>query len=76
MSSFDRLFCNDNARLFTENKYLISVTYDCLRGANMKLDTYFGEIKFHFLVGIYVLLEMGIRKKGSHFHRLQSRCSR
>ena len=59
MSSFDRLFCNDSARLFTENKYLISVSYDYLRGTNMKLDTYLREIKFHFLVGNYVLLEIG-----------------
>jgi hypothetical protein len=61
MNSFNKVFCNDNARRFLENRCLISVTYNCLRETNMKLDTYLGEIKFHFLVGIYVVLEIGMR---------------
>jgi hypothetical protein len=63
MNSFNKLFCNDNARRFMQNRHLISATYNCLRETNIKLDTYLGEIKFHFLVGIYVLLEIGIRQK-------------
>ena len=68
MNSFDELFCNDNARRFAGNNYLISVTYNCLRGIDMNLDTYFWEIKFHFLVGIYVVVEKGTRWKGAHLH--------
>jgi hypothetical protein len=39
----------------------------------MKLAAYFWEIRFHLSVGFYIPLEIGARKKGSHFHALQIR---